>query len=66
MTPGGMTRDDIINTLHTLDTVLNDRVEIWRLIVDEHRHVIKRIYCGSFFDKHCDSQNSEPYQEENT
>ena len=46
-----MTRDDLAAALRALDAIeqhLDSRVEIWRVIVDEHGHEVRRVYRGSF------------------
>ena len=43
-----MTRDDIIATLHKIEHAQQDRIEVWRDVIDMDGRVIQRIYRGSF------------------
>ena len=43
-----MTRAEMIATLHKIESAQQDRVEIWRIVVDETGKEISRMYRGSF------------------
>ena len=52
-----MTRDDTIAALQAIAHLLDQRVDVWRIIVDETGKEIKRLYRGSFVAPPKDSPN---------
>lgn len=58
-----MTREEIARTLAGIEQTLDDRVHVWRIIIDEHGNEVDRIYRGSFQQPR-DSRNGEPHSGE--
>ncbi len=43
-----MTREDLLKKLSALKQLTDDRVEIWRVVIQHDGTPGQRIYCGSF------------------
>ena len=43
-----MTRDEIVKMLATVERTLDQRVEVWREVLEPDGTVIARVYSGSF------------------
>jgi hypothetical protein len=44
-----VTHDELIAAMHDLDRLDEERVEVWRIVLDEHGHELHRIFRGVFY-----------------
>lgn len=56
-----LTREEFAHALSAIEQTLDDRVAVWRIIIDEHGNEIGRIYRGSF-NAPGDSRIGEPHR----
>lgn len=42
------TRDDTIAAMQAIKELLDQRVEVWRIVINESGHEIGRVYRGNF------------------
>jgi hypothetical protein len=54
-----MTRDEVIHNMQAIEQMLEQRIEVWRDIVEMDGTISKRIYRGSFSVSPRDSRNGE-------
>jgi hypothetical protein len=59
-----MTRAETIAMLAAIERVLDDRTEIWRIVLQADGTIVRHIYVGSFMNAHHEPSSGAPHKPE--